>query len=82
MIRNRGNRSFVIPQFQVSRRFTAQGEFRSIHAVDARIASWRRMSSGDASPRQESKLHQAQGLIFRQIQTIQDAMLAPAELRK
>ena len=82
MIRNRGTRSFVIPQFQVSRRLPAQREFRSIYAIHARIAARRRMSSHDAGSGQESQLHQPQGLIFGQIQTVQNAMFAPAKLGK
>jgi hypothetical protein len=72
----------VIPQFQVSCRLAAQGEFRSVYAVDPRIAAWRGISGGDASSWEESKLHQAQGLVLGQIETIEDTVLAPAELGK
>ena len=40
------------------------------------------MSGGDAGSGQESQLHQAQSLIFRQIQTVQDAVFATAEFGK
>ena len=40
------------------------------------------MSSRDAGSGQESQLHQPQSLILRQIQAVQDAMLAAAEVGK
>jgi hypothetical protein len=72
----------MIPQFQMSRCLAAQGEFGAVDAIDARIATGGRMSGGDASTGEESKLHQAQGLVFGQIQPIEDTVLAAAELGK
>src|SRR5215471_8056187 len=81
-LRNRGSRSFVISQFEMSGGFAAEGEFGAIHAVNPRVATGRGMSGGDARAGKEAELHQAEGLIFGEIEVVENAMLAAAKVGK
>ena len=67
---------------QACGRFPPEGEFRSVDAVDARIAARRGMRGGDVRAGEEPELHQTQGLVGGQVQTVDNAVLAAAQLGK
>src|SRR5262249_48883694 len=67
---------------QFARSLAMQGDFRAIHLKHARIAPRRAQSRGDARPRKEAQLHRAACVVAREIDAVEDAGIAFAQIEE
>ena len=67
---------------QAARGVAAQGDFRTIHLEDARIAAGGAESRGDAGAGDEAKLHQAARIVGGQIDAVQDRGVAFSQVHQ
>ena len=67
---------------QAARRVAAQGDFRTVHLEDARIAAGGAVSRRDAGAGDESKLHQAARVFGRQIDPLEDGGIAFSQVQE
>ena len=67
---------------QAARSVAAQGDFRTIHLEDARIAPWGAVSRRDAGAGDETKLHQAARIFGGQIDPVEDGGVAFPEIHE
>ena len=67
---------------QTPRGFAPQRDFRTIHLEHPRIAARGAESRRDPRARQKTQLHQAAGIVARQIDPVQDRRIAPAQVHQ
>ena len=67
---------------QAARSVAAQGDFRTIHLEDARIAPWGAVSRRDAGAGDETKLHQAARIFGGHIDPVEDGGFAFSQVHQ
>jgi len=58
------------------RGFTPEGDFRSIHTENPRISAGGGERGDDGAAGQKTEFHQAAGDVLREVQAIEDSVLA------